>query len=239
MQVKLVWSCRLRINITYISVHLRQSAHPTSSHVSVAEEMVFKRQRQRNCTAFSRCAMTLLRRRSFLRVLHMSGTCLADVKTIHKCTMCFRWMSAWLVHVLVKADMPGRGCGLCLQVHHMQVNQKEPKRTKKNRHELALLIVFLIWRRQVIWRYEARACQALSGNMFDPSSAVWAGLWLNILELVAERLTKQVQLLPKIPSLTSSFQSHKAPKSLPFRDALWRLWEGEGSFTSCPSHLCQ
>ena len=62
-----------------------------------------------------------------------SSTCLSHVWQMSKqfttCTMCFRWMSAWLVHVLVKADMPGRGCGLCLQVHHMQVNQKEPKRT--------------------------------------------------------------------------------------------------------------
>ena len=198
--------------------------------------MVFKRQRQRNCTAFSRCAMTLLRRRSFLRVLHMSVTCLADVKTIHNMHHVLQ------VNVSVTCPRPcqSRHAGTRLRaVPASASHASQPKRTKKNRHELALLIVFLIWMRQVIWRYEARACQALSGNMFDPSSAVWAGLWLNILELVAERLTKQVQLLPKIPSLTSSFQSHKAPKSLPFRDALWRLWEGEGSFTSCPSHLCQ
>ena len=92
--------------------------------------MVFKRQRQRNCTAFSRCAMTLLRRRSFLRVLHMSVTCLADVKTIHNMHHVLQVnVSVTCPRLLVKADMPGRGCGLCLQVHHMQVNQKEPKRT--------------------------------------------------------------------------------------------------------------
>ena len=419
--------------------------------------------------------MTLLRRRSFLRVLHMSVTCLADVKTIHNMHHVLQ------VNVSVTCPRPcqSRHAGTRLRaVPASASHASQPKRTKKNGHELALLIVFLIWMRQVIWRYEARACQALSGNMFDPNSALceqvsgwtflslsqkdwlsrsnccqrfphwlphssptkpqnpclfamlcgfekvkvpshpahlifvsivsritfhahvmclcclhhlqisniwswrkthekhrkalrllaeanmslrwglsrgtlyldsqakhdmgnqnqelqvcgglqhlfnvrhankhantacstssssdsgrsagatkpvpdiktqhlqsaaqtvsplkntilhvgwrvmdrirdqtgwicafvlacffgsklclmWAGLWLNILELVAERLTKQVQLLPKIPSLTSPFQSHKAPKSLPFRDALWRLWEGEGSFTSCPSHLCQ
>ena len=44
-----------------------------------------------------------------------------------------------------------------------------------NRHkkaQLALLIVFLIWRRQVVWRNEACACHTLSRNMFDPNSAL-------------------------------------------------------------------
>ena len=54
-----------------------------------------KRQTQRNCTAFSRCTMTLLRRRGFWHVLHKSVTCLVRLT----CTMCFRWMSAWLVQV--------------------------------------------------------------------------------------------------------------------------------------------
>ena len=113
--------------------------------------------------------MTLLRRRSFLRVLHMSVTCLADVKTIHN------MHHALQVNVSVTCPRPcqSRHAGTRLRaVPASASHASQPKRTKKNRHELALLIVFLIWRRQVIWRYEARACQALSGNMFDPSSAV-------------------------------------------------------------------
>ena len=131
--------------------------------------MVFKRQRQRNCTAFSRCAMTLLRRRSFLRVLYMSVTCLVDVKTIHNMHHVLQ------VNVSVTCPHPcqSRHAGTRLRaVPASASHASQPKRTKKNGHELALLIVFLIWMRQVIWRYKARACQALSGNMFDPSSAV-------------------------------------------------------------------
>ena len=173
---------------------LQTHTNPTSTHNSAAKEPVFKRQTQRNCTAFSRCAMTLLKRRGFWYVLHMSVTCLSHVChmsgrcQVTTCTMCFRWMSAWRVHVSLskptcRDELACCACK-CITCKSSKENPQGPQQGINinrcasaemgfpSRHKLALLVVFFIWMRQVIWRYEARACDALSGNMFDPSSAV-------------------------------------------------------------------
>ena len=76
--------------------------------------------------------MTLLRRRSFLRVLHMSGTCLADVKTIHNMHHVLQ------VNVSVTCPRPcqSRHAGTRLRVVPASASHaSQPKRTKKNQKE--------------------------------------------------------------------------------------------------------
>ena len=85
-----------------------------------------KRQTQRNCTAFSRCTMTLLRRRGFWHVLHMSVTCPVRLT----CTMCFRWMSAedWSM-----SPCQSRHAGMRLRVVPASASHaSQPKRTPRH-----------------------------------------------------------------------------------------------------------
>ena len=74
-------------------------------------------------------------------ICHMSVTCLADVKTTHN------MHHALQVNVSVTCPRPcqSRHAGTRLRAVPASASRaSQPKRTKKNRHELALLIVFLI-----------------------------------------------------------------------------------------------
>ena len=189
---------------------LQTHTNPTSTHNSAAKEPVFKRQTQRNCTAFSRCAMTLLKRRGFWYVLHMSVTCLSHVchvsKKITTRTMCFRWMSAWRVHVSLskptcRDELACCACK-CITCKSIKTTPRSP--TSGNQHQSMCIcrngvsnqtqagpprrLLHLnaashleirspcLWR--IVWKH-----------VWSKLCSKWAGLWLNILELPAERLS--------------------------------------------------
>ena len=74
-------------------------------------------------------------------VCHMSVTCLANVKTIHN----MHHVLQANVSVTCPRPCQSRHAGTRLRaVPASASHASQPKRTKKNRHELALLIVFLI-----------------------------------------------------------------------------------------------
>ena len=63
-------------------------------------------------------------------VCHVSVTCLSHVWQMSSHNMHHVLqvnVSMTCPRLLVKADMPGWACALCLQVHHMQVKQREPQ----------------------------------------------------------------------------------------------------------------
>ena len=117
--------------------------------------------------------------------------------------------------------MPGWGCALCLQVHHMKVNQKEPQDTQHRNQDQGINLNLQNWRFKqtqegpagpphrlphlsAASRLEKRSL-CLSHIVMETCliqtqhyCSMWAGFCLNILELPAERLTVQVQLLPNI-----------------------------------------
>ena len=177
--------------------------------MSVLQKKVFKRQRQRNCTAFSRCAMTLLERRGFWYVLHMSVTCLSHVchmsKKITTRTMCFRWMSEWRVHVSLskptcRDELACCACK-CITCKSIKTTPRSPTSGNQHQsmcicrngvsnqtqagppHHLHLKAAGYLEIRspclsRIVWKHVwSKLCRR------------WAGLWLNTLELPAERLT--------------------------------------------------